>query len=109
MSARDELIAGLLALADFYKNNPTMPADGFPRWLVSCSVIAADDAAASAMVEHAAGLLGTEVTRSGGHTKTKRMFGPIEVAVHAVTAERMAAHNALMSYADAVVPEGGAS
>lgn len=114
MSDRDELVAGLRALADFYENNPTMPLPPFPDLSVSCSNITGygtdrDNEAAAELVQHAAKLLGTEVERSGGHTRTKRMFGSVQLKAYAVSAESMADHNAHMSYVNNVKATGSAS
>lgn len=110
MSARDELIAGLRALADFYENNPTMPTDGFASVLVSCCTITGnDDAAAAALVEHAAELMGTPVSRRNGHTSTERKFHGVSLRPYATTRASMARYHAEQSYAGAVEPDGSAS
>ena len=104
--AHDELIAGLRALADFYEANPTMPVDGFAELSISCSTLTSDDAEGAALVRQVADLLGTPVVMNGRHTTTARQFHGLRVKAYAVTRADMAEHNALMSYANLVQPDG---
>ena len=103
---RAELIRGLFELAAFVADHPEVPlpdvrASIFPR---------GDDFAAEAgEVDRVAAAFGVEakVRAGGGHYGAVRTFGPVEMLCLAVTREHMAAHQALMSYADAVQPAAG--
>lgn len=77
------LVAGLRALADFYETHPTMPMPLYPKFGVTCSNLTDGGDAAAELVRHAAELLGTEITQSHGHTRTKRMFGVVEFKAYA--------------------------
>lgn len=114
-TTREELIAGLRAVADFYEANPTMPVPPFPDLLVSCSNITGhgderDDNAAADLVRHAAELLGVEAKPAHGGAggwDADGIFGAFRLRVYSTTRERMARYNAQASYADSVEPEGG--
>ncbi|WP_406083075.1 hypothetical protein OHA01_26205 [Micromonospora zamorensis] len=109
-TTREELIAGLRALADFYEANPTMPVPVYPDLLVSCSNITPerDDEAAAELVRHAATLLGVEATQStSGGWNVDGKFGSLKLSVYSTTQERMARYNAEVSYSGAVQPEDG--
>lgn len=115
-TTREELIAGLRAVADFYEANPTMPVPTYPELLVSCSSITGhgndrDDEAAADLVRHAAELLGveTKLPYGGQGLDADGVFGAVKLRVYSTTRERMARYNAQASYADSVEPEDGAS
>ncbi|MEV1321994.1 hypothetical protein AB0J14_38600 [Micromonospora arborensis] len=113
-TTREELIAGLRAVADFYEANPTMPVPIYPDLLVSCSNITGhgndrDDDAAAELVRHAGTLLGVEATQStAGGWDVNGKFGALTLRVYSTTHERMARYEAASTYSGAVQPEGGA-
>ncbi|MFI2663687.1 hypothetical protein [Micromonospora carbonacea] len=105
MSAPDrraEVIAGLRELANALEANPELP---LPGYRVQHCVLAADDATGQAEVARAAELLGIEMTTVGGSTIAEQQFGGVTYEVFYVSRQRIADHDALMSYRGTVVPD----
>ncbi|MEV5705742.1 hypothetical protein [Actinoallomurus sp. NPDC052274] len=99
--ARHQTIAGLRALADFLEANPGVPVNPF-GWELSYHPHDTDEHEA-AEVERIAALLDAvpvDERGAGGHYTASKTFGRITYKVVHVPARRMAAHEALMSYAD---------
>ncbi|WP_433180631.1 hypothetical protein [Actinoallomurus sp. CA-150999] len=98
--ARTQTIAGLRALADFLEANPAIPVYEY-GWEVSVHTEGTDEQE-TAEVERIAALLDVTPVRSpGGHYTASRTFGRITYRIVHIPARRMAAHNALMTYAPA--------
>lgn len=96
--ARHQTIAGLRALADFLEANPGVPVYEY-GWSLSVHGEGTDEQRA-AEVDRIATLLDvTPVHSRGGHYIASKTFGRITYnAVH-IPVRRIAAHEALMSYA----------
>ncbi|MFF4242303.1 hypothetical protein ACFYYL_41095 [Actinomadura geliboluensis] len=100
--ARHQTITGLRALADFLEANPGVPVNEYGAYY-SVTARVGDDAAASALVEQVAPLLGGEVTDdrpSGGHYSASKTFGRITYRIVHVPARQMDEYHAHMSYRD---------
>jgi hypothetical protein len=100
--ARHQAITGLRALADFLEANPAVPVNEYGHDLI-VSVRAADDAAAAALVDKAAALLGVDVdddTRHGGHYTATRSFGRISYRIVHIPQHRRDQYRAQDSYRD---------
>ena len=96
--ARAQTIAGLRTLADFLEANPAVPVYEY-GWEVTVHA-EGTDAQEVAEVDRVAALLGVTPVRSpGGHYIASKVFGRITYRIVHIPARRMAAHNALMSYA----------
>jgi hypothetical protein len=101
--ARNQTVAGLRALADFFETNPAVPVREYGgEYTVFAR--ADTDAAERAEIDQIAEALG-EVTRdetgSGGHYRVSKTFGRITYTAIHIPARRKAAHDALMTYAPA--------
>ncbi|MEV5747938.1 hypothetical protein AB0L00_08970 [Actinoallomurus sp. NPDC052308] len=99
--ARHQTIKGLRALADFLEANPAVPVNTY-GWEVSYHPHGTD-AQKAAEVDRIAALLDAvpvDERGDGGHYTVAKTFGRITYKVVHVPARRMAAHEALMSYAD---------
>jgi hypothetical protein len=99
--ARHQTIAGLRALADFLENNPGVPVREY-GWEVSYHPHGTDEQKA-AEVDRITALLDAapvDERGDGGHYTVSKTFGRITYTAVHVPARRMAAHEALMSYAD---------
>jgi hypothetical protein len=105
---RNRIIDGLIDLAAFLEANPALPVPRF-NWTLSISsgvsVNGTTDLRQRAEIDRIAELLGVAVwdeTTDGGHYIARRHFGPVTYEAVHVPARRMAAFNALRSYADNV-------
>lgn len=105
-TTREELIAGLRAVADFYEANPTMPVPAYPDLCVHTR--GDNDEAEVEQVRAAAEVLGVEM-KVGAHVTADRAFGKVSVRVVHVPSPVMANHVAHMSYADNIKAADGAS
>ncbi|MFB4318123.1 hypothetical protein [Actinomadura sp. 21ATH] len=106
MAHRDRMIAGLVDLAAFLEANPGVPVPRFD-WTLGVpsgvSVNGTTDMRQRAEIDRIADELGVPVldeTRDGGHYIARRHFGPVTYEATHVPARRMAAFDALHSYAD---------
>ncbi|MFC9973485.1 hypothetical protein ACFVH6_21585 [Spirillospora sp. NPDC127200] len=102
LSARNRMIEGLRALADFLEANPALPVEGYPALTVFTNDNDCEPCQ-RAEIDRIARLLGTnphDDTDQGGHLTVSRSFGPVEYNAIFIPATRLAAHQALMSYAD---------
>ncbi|MEU8306884.1 hypothetical protein AB0C84_25340 [Actinomadura sp. NPDC048955] len=98
--ARHQTIAGLRALADFLEANPAVPVNEYGR---EYNVYARDEdaAAAVAMVDKVAALLGAEVIdkrANGGHYSAEKTFGRITYGIVHVPKRRQDEYEAYTSY-----------
>ncbi|MEV4003007.1 hypothetical protein [Actinomadura sp. NPDC049753] len=98
--ARHQTIAGLRALADFLEANPAVPVNEYGR---EYNVYARDEdeAAAVAMVDKVAALLGAEVIdkrANGGHYSAEKTFGRITYGIVHVPQRRHDEYDAYTSY-----------
>jgi len=85
---RDDLIAGLRALAAFLTEHPDIPT---PRWTDVMVFPEGSDADAQAEVNEIATRIGAEITDAttcGGHYTTSRAFGPVEYKAVAIPTEK---------------------
>lgn len=98
--ARHQTITGLRALADFLEANPAVPVKEYgAHYTVNTPV--GDDAAAAAMVDQVAALLGAEVTDDrprGGHYTASKTFGRITYQIVHIPARQMDEYYAHLSY-----------
>ncbi|QXJ23619.1 hypothetical protein AGRA3207_004801 [Actinomadura graeca] len=88
--ARHHTIAGLRALADFLEANPAVPVREFGGDY-TLFTRRGDDAAAVAMVDRVAALLGAEITDDrprGGHYLAEKTFGRITYGIVHVPDQR---------------------
>lgn len=100
---RAALTAGLRALADFLDTHPEIPV--CPHGAEIIFFPGGDDATARAEIDRIAAALDVTPTGSrGGHYTAARAFGPIAYRAVAIPAAEMAAHEAVSSYAGAVIP-----
>src|ERR1700728_1099586 len=105
--ARTQIVNGLRQLANYLDTHPDVPVNEFGWDLLSCTR-ETTDAAGMAEVDRIAAILGVQVrddTPEGGHYTAAKTFGRITYEAIHVTTRRRAAHQALMSYADAVTPD----
>jgi hypothetical protein len=94
---REQLIAGLHALADFLAANPGLPVHHGHTFHIHPALDGSDEEQCAA-VDDAARLLGVEVVAERGHVEAIRMFGPVELKVAAISADTMAIHTSAMAY-----------
>ncbi|GAA0349512.1 hypothetical protein NE235_36440 [Actinoallomurus spadix] len=99
--ARHQTIKGLRALADFLENNPGVPVNTY-GWDLTHHARGTDEHQAAEVDRIAVVLDAVPVDDrpDGGHYTVTKTFGRITYTAVHVPAHRMAAHNALMSYAD---------
>jgi hypothetical protein len=100
--ARHQTIAGLRALADFLEANPAVPVNEYGREY-NVYTRAEDEAAAVAVVDQVAALLGAEVTDTrpdGGHYSAEKTFGRITYGIVHVPQRCQDELEAHMSYRD---------
>ncbi|WP_329095535.1 hypothetical protein OG979_12900 [Actinomadura citrea] len=98
--ARHQTIAGLRALADFLEANPAVPVNEYGREY-NVYTRAEDEAAAVAVVDQIAALLGAEVTDdrpNGGHYSAEKTFGRITYGIVHVPQRRHDEYDAYTSY-----------
>ncbi len=104
---RAKVINGLRQLADYLETHPDVPVAPF-GWDLNIYTRRDSDAASRAEVDRIAAILGvptTDRTPEGGHYTAHRSFGLISYTAVHIPAQRMAAHDALMSYRDCVTPQ----
>jgi hypothetical protein len=104
---RAQFTAALRELADFIDANPDLPLP--PTYSRSARVsphLDGTDEEERAEVDRIAGILGVSPQESGsGHYEAEREFGGrVWYRAVAISAARMAQHNALTSYSGAVTP-----
>lgn len=104
---RHQIILGLRALAAFLEANPDVPVNrhGFDLLV---STRADNDADAAALVDHAAALMGVQVTDDtdrGGHYIATRSFGPVTYTVFHIPEQSRRAHEARDSYRTNIRPD----
>jgi hypothetical protein len=107
---RAEFITGLRALADYLQDSPAVPVPPYGHDVRVCTF--GTDPACRAEVDRVAALIGADIaddTGRGGHYLAARAFGPVRYQIVHIPDAVMAAHHALMSYRDAVVPDQDAA
>lgn len=89
-----DLIAGLIELAEWYREHPDVPAPLWPEIYLNVKHVAGghDDVTGPAEAARIAGVLGVPVTEGGGHTEARRKFGPVELHVLYIQTTRMGQH-----------------
>lgn len=105
--ARAQVIDGLRRLADYLDQHPDIPVNEY-GWDLSDYTTRGTDAGERAAVDQVAASLGVPVrddTGDGGHYVAARTFGRITYQFVHIPARRRAAHQAWVSYADAVTPD----
>ncbi|WP_021591234.1 hypothetical protein [Actinomadura welshii] len=98
--ARHQTITGLRALADFLEANPGVPVKEFGAHY-TVTTRSGDDAAAAALVDQVAPLLGAEITDDrphGGHYIASKTFGRIVYQIIHIPDRRMEEYHAHLSY-----------
>jgi hypothetical protein len=108
LTTRTKVITGLRQLADYLDTHPDLPV---ARYGWDCHVYTdqTSDTDARAEVDTIAAVLGVNVddrTSQRGHYTAARTFGLVTYEAVHVPAQRMADHNALMSYSGCVQPDG---
>lgn len=105
--SRDEFIAGLRELADWLQANPAAPTPAYGRE-VDVYVLCGDDTLGRSSVEATADALGLHVKTGAGEVLCRKQFaGGLVWAYRYLARQRVAAHEALMSYHGAVQTEDG--
>ena len=110
MSHRADFIAGLHALADYLDANPATPIPPFRTEVLIHT--RGTDQEQRAEVDRLAALLDVPTndrTTVGGHYTATRAFGPVEYRCIAIPRTVRAAFDAVMSYADSVIPDDEAA
>ncbi|WP_141580468.1 hypothetical protein [Actinomadura sp. WMMA1423] len=100
--ARHQIVSGLRALADFLEANPAVPVNEYGHDFLF-PVRATDETSAAAQVDHAAALLGVDVsdeTRRDGHYSAERTFGRITYRIYHIPERRRRQYRAQDSYQD---------
>lgn len=107
--ARRAFVAGLRELATFIETHPDLPLPSSAASEVG-PYPTGTDAERREVIERAAHVLDVEpVHRGGGHYVAVRTFGPVAYRAVAVPVAHAERRSALMTYRDAVEPEGTAS
>jgi hypothetical protein len=106
---RRAYVAGLRALARFLASHPEAPVPDYGT-TIGLPVVGETDEDERREVDVFAAAMGAVVTADrDGHYTVSRAFGPIRYGATAITAERMAAHDAETSYRGCVSPEARAA
>ena len=101
---RAELIADLRRLADWLETNPDVPVQPWAHFELTHFPPNGDDEQEFAEVDRIAAIIGTEVTIEADRRKARQEFGRVAYEAMAISAERMARHQALFSYTGSVEP-----
>ena len=105
--ARTQVISGLRQLADYLDNHPDVPVCEF-GWDILTFPREDTEVAGRAEVDRVAAILGVhpdDEIADHGHYTARNTFARITYEIIHITDRRRAAHQALMSYADAVTPD----